>query len=295
MGVGQPELGICNKSCRILGRLAGAISHQSAFSRVKWTLKGEDKMRTSIVGTALVLLLVLLAALPGYAQVDYATASLKGTVLDPQGAAVGGATVTVTNLSTGISKTVKTGAEGAFQFSALHPGTYKVQAEAPGFEKTIASNLQLSVGQVVVNDVRLKVGAVTDVVEIEAAPPLIATEQTQQANTINESQVDLLPNLGRNITQAIYTLPGVSNADAPRSQNPGFTGFFTTGFSIGGSNGRNNLSTIDGGENEYGTGQYRTNVPYDAIQEYQVKRNAFAAEFGFTDGNALNIFTQTGN
>src|SRR5713226_2361351 len=252
-------------------------------------------MRTSIVGTALVLLLVLLAALPGYAQVDYATATLKGTVLDPQGAAVGGATVTVTNLSTGISRTVKTGAEGTFQFSALHPGTYKVQVEAQGFEKTIASNLQLSVGQVVVNDVNLKVGAVTDVVEIEAAPPLIATEQTQQANTINESQVDLLPNLGRNITQAIYTLPGVSDANAPRSQQPGFTGFFTTGFSIGGKNGRNSLSTIDGGENEYGTGQYRvTTIPLEGIQEFQVNRNGYNAEFGFTDGSAINIVTRSG-
>src|SRR6266852_2201233 len=252
-------------------------------------------MRTSIVGTALVLILVLLAALPGYAQVDYATATLKGTVLDPQGAAVGGATVTVTNLSTGISRTVKTGARGTFQFSALHPGTYKVQAEASGFEKTIASNLQLSVGQVVVNDVSLKVGAVTDVVEIEAAPPLIATEQTQQANTINENQVQDLPNLTRNITQAVYTLPGVSNADAPRSQQPGFTGFGTTGFSIGGSNGRNNLSTIDGGENEYGTGQYRvTTIPLEAIQEYQINRNAFAAEYGFTNGSAINIVTKGG-
>src|SRR5216684_1087400 len=252
-------------------------------------------MRTSIVGTALVLLLVLLAALPGYAQVDYATATLKGTVLDPQGGAVPGATVTVTSLSTGISRIVKTGAEGTFQFSALHPGTYKVQAEAPGFEKTIASNLQLSVGQVVVNDVQLKVGAVTDVVEIEAAPPLISTEQTQQANTINENQVQDLPNLTRNITQAVYTLPGVTNADAPRSQQPGFTGFFTTGFSIGGSNGRNNLSTIDGGENEYGTGQYRiTNLPLDAIREYQVNRNGSNAEFGFTSGSAINIVTKSG-
>src|SRR2546425_823309 len=252
-------------------------------------------MRTSIVGTALVLLLVLLAALPGYAQVDYATATLKGTVLDPQGAAVGGATVTVTNLSTGISKTVKTGAEGTFQFSALHPGTYKVQAEAPGFEKTIASNLQLSVGQVVVNDVRLKVGAVTDVVEIEAAPPLIETERTQQANLINEQQVDDLPNITRSITQAVYTLPGVSDANAPRSQQPGFTGFFTTGFSIGGSNGRNNLSTIDGGENEYGTGQYRvTTIPLEGIQEFEVNRNGYTAQFGFTDGSAINIVTKSG-
>src|SRR5262249_1433539 len=104
-----------------------------------------------------------------------------------------------------------------------------------------------------------------------------------------------LPNIAHNITEAIYTLPGVSNADSPRAQTPGFTGFGTTGFSIGGSNGRNNLSTIDGGENEYGTGQYRvTTIPQDTIQEYQVNRNGFAAEFGFTDGSAINIVTKTG-
>jgi TonB-dependent receptor-like protein len=155
--------------------------------------------------------------------------------------------------------------------------------------------LQLSVGQVVVSDVQLKVGAVTDVVEIEAAPPLIETEKTQQANLINERQVDDLPNITRNITQAVYTLPGVSDANAPRSQQPGFTGFFTTGFSIGGSNGRNNLSTIDGGENEYGTGQYRvTTIPLEGIQEFQVNRNGYNAEFGFTDGSAINIVTKSG-
>jgi hypothetical protein len=155
--------------------------------------------------------------------------------------------------------------------------------------------LQLSVGQVVVSDVRLKVGAVTDVVEIEAAPPLIETERTQQANLINERQVDDLPNITRSITQAVYTLPGVSDANAPRSQQPGFTGFFTTGFSIGGSNGRNNLSTIDGGENEYGTGQYRvTTIPLEGIQEFEVNRNGYTAQFGFTDGSAINIVTKSG-
>ena len=125
--------------------------------------------------------------------------------------------------------------------------------------------------------------------------PLIQTDQSQQANTINSLQVQELPNLNRNFTNDVYTLPGVSNSDSTRAQNPGFTGYLTTGFSIGGSNGRNNLSTIDGGENEYGTGQYRvTNLPVDAIQEYQVNRNAFAAEFGFTDGSAINIVTKSG-
>ena len=135
-----------------------------------------------------------------------------------------------------------------------------------------------------------------EVVEVTGEDvPLIQADQSQQANTINSLQVQELPNLNRNFTNDVYTLPGVSNSDSTRAQNPGFTGYLTTGFSIGGSNGRNNLSTIDGGENEYGTGQYRvTNLPVDAIQEYQVNRNAFAAEFGFTDGSAINIVTKSG-
>ncbi|HYL11175.1 MAG TPA: carboxypeptidase regulatory-like domain-containing protein [Candidatus Acidoferrales bacterium] len=252
-------------------------------------------MKSLRINLSIILLLVLAVSPALFAQVDYSTATLRGTVLDPQDKAIAGATVTVTNSGTGVSKSAKTGTDGAYQFSALPPGTYKVQVEAQGFEKTIHSNLSLSVGQVSINDVHLKVGTLSDVVEVEATPALIATEQTQQANTINENQVGTLPNLGRDITNAVYTLPGVSNADAPRSQQPGFTGFFTTGFSIGGSNGRNNLSTIDGGENEYGTGQYRvTTIPLDAVQEFQVNRNAFTAEFGFTDGSAINIVTKSG-
>jgi Carboxypeptidase regulatory-like domain len=243
-----------------------------------------------------VLLVVLIGFLSAYAQVDYSTATLRGTVLDPQGAVVSGATVTVTNPSTGISKTVKTGGDGSYRVPALPPGTYQIAVDAPGFSKEVTKGVEVTVGQSLNYDVHLKVGTASETVEVSSDNvPLIQTEQTQQANTINQLQVQDLPNINHNITQAVYTLPGVSNADAPRSQNPGFTGFGTTGFSIGGSNGRNNLSTIDGGENEYGTGQYRvTTIPQDTIQEYQVNRNGFAAEFGFTDGSAINIVTRTG-
>jgi hypothetical protein len=252
-------------------------------------------MKSLRINLSIILLLVLAVSPAVFAQVDYSTATLRGTVLDPQDKVIAGATVTVTNSGTGVSKTAKTGTDGAYQFSALPPGTYKVQVEAQGFEKTVTTNLELSVGQLVINDVHLKVGAMSDVVEVEATPALIATEQTQQANTINENQLEMLPNLTHSITEAVYTVPGVTNADAPRSQTPGFTGFGTTGFSIGGSNGRNNLSTIDGGENEYGTGQYRvTTIPLEAIQEYQVNRNGFAAEYGFTNGSAINIVTRSG-
>jgi hypothetical protein len=231
-----------------------------------------------------------------FCQVDYSTATLRGTVMDQAGAVVAGATVTATNTSTGISKVVKTGSDGAYRLSALQPGHYQVTTVATGFSKEVFKALELTVGQSATYDVHLKVGVASEVVEVTGENvPLIQTEQSQQANTINSLQVQELPNLNRNFTNDVYTLPGVSNSDSTRAQNPGFTGYLTTGFSIGGSNGRNNLSTIDGGENEYGTGQYRvTNLPVDAIQEYQVNRNAFAAEFGFTDGSAINIVTKSG-
>jgi hypothetical protein len=231
-----------------------------------------------------------------FSQVDYSTATLRGTITDPNNAVIASATVTATNTGTGISRVVKTNSDGSYRFNALPPGTYQVTTLAPGFAKEVSKGLQLTVGQSATYDIHLKVGTATETVEITADEvTLIAPDQTQQANTINSLQVQELPNLNRNFTNDVYTLPGVSNSDSTRAQNPGFTGYLTTGFSIGGSNGRNNLSTIDGGENEYGTGQYRvTNLPVDAIQEYQVNRNAFAAEFGFTDGSAINIVTKSG-
>jgi hypothetical protein len=244
-----------------------------------------------------VLLVVAVLITPAlFCQVDYSTATLRGTVMDQAGAVVAGATVTATNTSTGISKVVKTGSDGAYRLSALQPGHYQVTTVATGFSKEVFKVLELTVGQSATYDVHLKVGVASEVVEVTGENiPLIQTDQSQQANTINSLQVQELPNLNRNFTNDVYTLPGVSNSDSTRAQNPGFTGYLTTGFSIGGSNGRNNLSTIDGGENEYGTGQYRvTNLPVDAIQEYQVNRNAFAAEFGFTDGSAINIVTKSG-
>src|SRR5262245_24320372 len=243
------------------------------------------------------LLAVLIGILPAWAQVDSSTATLKGTVMDPQGAVIAGATVTAVNTGTGVSREVKSASDGHYQIAALPPGAYQVTFVAQGFAKEIAKGIELTVGQNLVYDTHLKVGSQTETVEVSAdSVPLIQTEQTQQANTINQLQVQELPNLTHSITAQVYTLPGVTNSESTRSQNPGFTGFGTTGFSIGGSNGRNNLSTIDGGENEYGSGQYRVaTISPDAIQEYQVNRNGFSAEYGFTVGSSVNIVTKSGS
>jgi hypothetical protein len=241
-----------------------------------------------------VLLIISVWALPVPGQVDVATATLKGAVIDPNGAVISGVTITVTSIDKGTRKSAKTSADGTYQIPFLQPGAYQVQVEATGFDKVVAQNVQLTVGQSLVYDVTLRVGAITNVVDVTADAPLIQIEQTQQAGTINQKQVENLPNINRSMTAAIFTLPGVSDSEATRSQQPGFTGFATTGFSIGGSNGRNNLSTIDGGENEYGSGQYRVFIPVDSIQEFQVNRSSFAAEFGFTVGSSVNIITKSG-
>jgi hypothetical protein len=242
-----------------------------------------------------VVLLCLIWAIPAFGQADVTSATLRGTVTDPTGAAVAGATVNVTNVSKGVTKTTTTGPEGTYRVPLLDPGIYEVKVAAQGFETQIARNLELTVGEATTYDIALRVGAANLIVEVNAEAALIQVDQTQQSNTINLNQVENLPNIGRLFYNDVYTLPGVSNSDATRSQQPGFTGFGDTGFSIGGSNGRNNLSTIDGGENEYGTGQYRVLPSVDSIQEFQVNRNSFAAEFGFTVGAAVNVVTKSGS
>ncbi len=251
-------------------------------------------MMTKAAHVLCVLALALAQNTSAFAQSDVSTAAFKGTVTDPNGSVVVGATITVTSVDKGISKSAKSGSDGTYRISLLQPGVYEVQVEAQGFAKAFARNMELTVGQSFVYDVSLRVGEIINSIEVTTDAPLIQVEQTQQANTINQAQVDNLPNINRNMTSAVYTLPGVSDSAATRSQQPGFTGFQTTGFSIGGSNGRNNLSTIDGGENEYGSGQYRVFIPVDSIQEYQVNRNSFAAEFGFTVGSSVNIVTKSG-
>ena len=242
------------------------------------------------------LLFFLTGASLGKAQVSYSTATLRGTVVDPAGGVVPGAQVTATNPATGMSKTVKTGADGTYQIPELSPGAYDIEVNAAGFAKSLAKGVELTVGRTVVYDAHLQVGSDKSVVEVSINALLIETEQTQQANTINQRQVEELPNITRSFTAPVYTAPGVVYSHGPSIQDSNVgTGYLSSGFSFGGSTGRNNLVTIDGGENDYGSGALRvTHVPLDSIQEFQINRNSFSAEFGYTIGSAINMVTKGG-
>src|SRR5215510_3332955 len=244
-----------------------------------------------VLSTLSVFLTITISA---FGQADVSSAAVKGTVTDPQGSAVVGAVVSVKDLNQGAIRTATTDSNGEFQVRLVRPGNHEITVEARGFSQYLIKDVQLTVGQTATYDIKLEVAGVKTEVVVTTSSPLIEVERTHQANTIEQRQVENLPNINRNMTAAVYTLPAVTNSEATRSQQPGFTGFATTGYSIGGSNGRNNLSTIDGGENEYGSGQYRVFIPVDSIQEFQVNRNGFAAEFGFTVGSAINIVTKSG-
>src|SRR5499426_239008 len=251
-------------------------------------------MKHQLLRVLFTLSVFLTITISAFGQADVSSAAVKGTVTDPTGAAVVGAVVSVKDLNQGAIRTATTDSNGEFQVRLVRPGNHEITVEARGFSQYLIKDVQLTVGQTASLEVKLQVGGVTNEITVTTSAPLIEVERTQQANTIESRQVENLPNINRNMTAAVYTLPAVTNSEATRTQQPGFTGFATTGFSIGGSNGRNNLSTIDGGENEYGSGQYRVFIPVDSIQEFQVNRNGFAAEFGFTVGSAINIVTKSG-
>src|SRR5215471_7210719 len=99
-------------------------------------------------------LFVFLAAAAAHAQVDYTTATLKGTVLDPQGAVISGATVSATNSATAVSKTTKSGSDGSYQISALPPGSYQITFSSQGFSKVVAK-MELTVGQAQICDAHM--------------------------------------------------------------------------------------------------------------------------------------------
>ena len=245
---------------------------------------------------AVLTLVVLLASVCTFGQVDYSTATLQGTVLDAQGRTVPAATVTINNPATGLTKSQQSGADGTYNFPLLPPGSYQITVTASGFDKSVTNGVTLPVGQAVVQDIHLQVGETSTTVEVTTSAPLISVEQVQQANEITQTQVAQLPNVNHSFDTYVLTLPGVSNvgqmqnAGSQRAIGGNFNNFTTAG-----GNGRGGLVYIDGGENDSGEGISRTyHLPVDAIQEFEVNRNGYNAEYGFTYAEAVSIVTKGG-
>ncbi|PYV38943.1 MAG: TonB-dependent receptor, partial [Acidobacteria bacterium] len=167
------------------------------------------------------------------------TSEIRGTITDPSGAVVPGAKITVTSTGTGAVKETLANDRGEYRVVLLPPGTYDVRAENTGFVTQTRKGIAVTVGQTTVIDVQLAVGATTELVEVSGEAPLVETERSQQANTIDELAVRNLPINRRDYLTFALLAPGIADSKALADANS-FRVKQTpdSGISFYGSNGR---------------------------------------------------------
>jgi len=228
------------------------------------------------------------------AQID--RASISGTVTDPSGAAVAGATVTVTNGGTNQSQTITTDSSGLYTARLLHIGTYSVEATAKGFERSLHSGIELNVNQVAQVDLQLKVGSASETTQVSADPPLISTETSSLGTEETQQRIVDLPLNGRLFTQLAWLGPGTTPGSSSGIGLSGSTDDNRPGIqlAVNGLWAFDNNFLLDGVDNNgIGDGTIAVNPSPDAIGEFRVEENSMKAEFG-RGGAAVNAAFKSG-
>ncbi|HKQ03952.1 MAG TPA: TonB-dependent receptor [Blastocatellia bacterium] len=238
---------------------------------------------------AIILLSILVgSSAPLTALGQQAAATLGGRLVDPQGAVMVGVQVKATQKDTGFARETKTNDDGLFTLTNLTPGEYEVTFEFPGFKK-ITRPATLQVGQAVTLDTTLQVEAITGDIVIADIPLINQTTSTVD-NVINRRAIENLPLNGRNFLELALLVPG--NAPAPNFDP---TKTETVLISSAGQIGRGSSVTIDGADNNDDVvGGSLINVSQEAVQEFQIATNRFAAEQGRSGSSVINIVTKSG-
>ena len=241
------------------------------------------------------LIFVFVFALSALAQAGVSTSEIKGRVTDPNGAVVAGATVTATDSERGTTRTATSDDQGEYRILTLPPGTYQLRVQASGFSMQLVNAVQVTVGQIADQNFALQIGDATATVTITADPPLIETDRTQQSTTINDRYIRDLPIDRRDYLAFTLLAPGVVDSNA-LADNTDFRVAQTpqSGISFYGNNGRGNSITVDGAEANDQGGGVRANLSQEAVQEFQINRSSYNAEFGGASGGVINIVAKTG-
>ena len=248
---------------------------------------------TAVCATALTILMLSLLALPVLGQST--SGRILGSVNDQSGAAVAGATVVVTDMQRGTSRTLTTDEAGTYVAAELPPGTYKIHVEAKGFKTLERPNVLIEVATDVRADFALQPGQVTETVVVEEDVPLVNTTSATLGGTLSNKEINDLPLNGRNYQNLLQLRPGVM-------RYPG-GGFSTT--SANGLRAEDNAYLIDGLYNTEPfsgqgiingsgiVGDSATILPIDAIQEFNLQQNP-PAEYGWKPGAIVNVGIKSG-
>jgi hypothetical protein len=228
------------------------------------------------------------AARLSFAQAD--TGRLEGTITDPQGAAVAGANVTITNTGTGYPSSAKTNELGYYTISALPPGHYRVEVSLKGFKKMVRE-LDLQVAQIGVADFQLQVGEVSESVTVEAGSPVIDAQDSAIGGVVEARQIEEMPLNGRNFTQLALLVPGVIRGSGNATGSAGNAETFRYGqeggasLVVNGVRAQANNFILDGiDNNEALVNTIVLFPPADAIDEFRVQTNVAPAEYGRAGG-----------
>jgi Carboxypeptidase regulatory-like domain len=243
------------------------------------------------VRTSLALFLLFLGPAVAIAQIS--TATVVGTVYDPSGNVVPGATINIVNESTNEVRTSITEANGQFVVPYLRVGTYSVTVDAQGFTKFVRTGITLNVQARVEVDARLQVGAVTQTVNVRANSSLLETQSASMGTVVNSSQVSMLPLNGRRYDQLALLAGGVHEA-------PGFASRAEGTFSVAGNSSTQNNFVLDGADNN----SYTTNLQdqstqavqpaVDSLAEFKLQVRDYDVEYGRSAGAVINATLKSG-
>ena len=224
------------------------------------------------------------------------TASISGTVLDPSGATIPGATVTVRNTATGLSRVASTDAQGHYLVPDLPIGSYEVQGAHTGFQTVVQKGIGLTVGAQPVVDLQLPVGQTEQAISVTAEVSPVETTSAAVSSLVNQTQMRELPLNGRNVEQLILLAPGTQTY--PAGQQSALVGR-SAPFSISGSRPEGYAYMLDGEnclnwwQRGCGAAVTGTSLGIEAIAEFQTLTNTYSAEFG-GNGAAINAATKSG-
>ena len=241
--------------------------------------------------TSAVLLALLVVS--GVASAQETTGSLTGRLVDSQGLAVPGATVTVTGPQG--ARSFVSDEEGRFNAPFLTPGIYDVRAELQGFKAVQVDGVTVSLGQNTDISLKMEVGGLTETVQVVSSAVVVDTTSTTVGATLTSEMLTRIP-VGRRFSDTLYLAPGVTSSGSAGRANP----------SMGGGTGLDNQYVVDGvnvtnqGYGALGSysivfGSLGNATPFDFIKEVQVKTGGYEAEFGQSMGGVINVVTKSGS